>query len=162
MSEFHASFLWCRAMWCRAPMQCGHILVPSVVHVNQWEWKESTLVINVNRPFRLHGWSALPWPRFCKPIYMYSLLLILARNEFVFPAPYNHVFIVQSLSWHSRSLSSSSSSCRGSTLVINAGSFIVTTLPQIGLRTQIGETGIHGVSPKYQFQKSKSLKVLFV
>ena len=45
--------------------------------------KESTLVINVNRPFRLHGWSALPWPIFCKTIYIYVSTATHTRKKLI-------------------------------------------------------------------------------
>ena len=117
------------------------LLVLGVVHTcESVGMKESTLVINVNRPFMLRRPACLlayisqtnMWPL------LLNTLLVGQKKPLIPPI----VFGILDLYPPHRQ------ACRGSTLVINAGSFIVTTLPQIGLLPQIGESWFPQVFPK--------------
>ena len=70
-------------------MQCGHILVPDLVHVRESVgMKESTLVINVNRPFMLRGSSGSCLPAYILQTNMYpQLLKTLAEEENISCSP---------------------------------------------------------------------------
>ena len=110
------------------------LLVLGVVHTcESVGMKESTLVINVNRPFMLRRPACL-----LAYISQTNMWPLVGQEKTLIPI----VFGILDLYPPHRQ------ACRGSTLVINAGSFIVTTLPQIGLLPQIGESWFPQVFPK--------------
>ena len=64
----------------RAKLQCGHISGWCGGACESVGAKESTLVMNENGPFMLHG-----WPTFCRPIHNQRQIPVGRDTDTVFP-----------------------------------------------------------------------------